>query len=118
MTMKRLLIVPVLALAFGLVGARAQTGVSEPATQSGSTETEGAAGIDILYAEARNRLTVPVGIGSSGPFPFVIDTGAERTVISRELAKRLGLSAGTPVGLASMVDQSMVSTVLVRDLVI
>lgn len=42
------------------------------------------------------RMTVPVMINGQGPFQFVIDTGADRTVISRALADRLGLpSAGT-----------------------
>ncbi len=41
------------------------------------------------------RLTVPVMVNGQGPFNFVIDTGADRTVISEELATRLGLpSAG------------------------
>ncbi|MEK6638843.1 MAG: retropepsin-like aspartic protease [Pseudomonadota bacterium] len=37
------------------------------------------------------RMTVPVMINGQGPFRFVIDTGADRTVISSELAERLGL---------------------------
>jgi predicted aspartyl protease len=43
------------------------------------------------------RLTVPVMINGKGPFGFVIDTGANRTVISRELAVELGLPEGAPV---------------------
>lgn len=38
-----------------------------------------------------DRMTVAVSIGGQGPYPFVIDTGAERTVISRQLADRLQL---------------------------
>lgn len=42
------------------------------------------------------RMTVPVLVNGQGPFNFVIDTGADRTVISQELAERLALpSAGT-----------------------
>lgn len=37
------------------------------------------------------RLTVPVMVNGQGPFDFVIDTGADRTVISTELAERLDL---------------------------
>ena len=37
------------------------------------------------------RMTVPVMVNGQGPFQFVIDTGADRTVISSELAERLGL---------------------------
>lgn len=31
---------------------------------------------------ADDRMTVPVSIGNSGPFHFIVDTGAQRTVIS------------------------------------
>ncbi|MBA2770996.1 MAG: aspartyl protease family protein [Sphingomonas sp.] len=44
------------------------------------------------------RMTVPVSIGGRGPYRFVVDTGAERTVISRELARELSLDAGPPPG--------------------
>jgi predicted aspartyl protease len=40
------------------------------------------------------RLTVPVMINGQGPFQFVIDTGADRTVISKELATKLALAEG------------------------
>ena len=39
-------------------------------------------------------MTVPVEIGGAGPYRFVVDTGAERTVISRELARELELEPG------------------------
>lgn len=43
------------------------------------------------------RMTVPVLINGQGPFQFVIDTGSDRTVISSELAERLGLPEGRKV---------------------
>ena len=47
-------------------------------------------------ADAAFRMTVPVMVNGQGPFHFVIDTGADRTVISRETADRLALpQAGT-----------------------
>jgi len=64
------------------------------------------------------RLTVPVVLGAAGPYPFIIDTGAERTVVSRELAHVLGLVAGPTVNLTSMTGRSKVSTVVVPDLTI
>lgn len=42
-------------------------------------------------SDLANRMTVPVTINGQGPFQFVIDTGADRTVISRELAEQLAL---------------------------
>jgi len=50
------------------------------------------------------RMTVPVTIEGQGPFRFMIDTGAQATVVTRQLGNRLGLApAGraTVVGMAS-----------------
>ena len=45
-----------------------------------------------LERDLYDRMTVPVLIGARGPFDFLIDTGSERTVLSREVAKKLGLA--------------------------
>lgn len=39
------------------------------------------------------RMTVPVIVDGKGPYNFVVDTGADRTVVSRELANDLKLAA-------------------------
>ena len=71
----------------------------------------------ILTGEDANlRMTVPVMINGKGPFHFVIDTGADRTVISRELAETLGLPAGRKTRLNSMGGSSEVSTVKIETL--
>lgn len=43
-------------------------------------------------ADASSRMTVPVMINGAGPFHFVIDTGADRSVVSRDIATQLGLA--------------------------
>ena len=68
-------------------------------------------GIDIP-----GRMTVPVKIGTSGPFPFTIDTGAERTVISDELAQVLQLQPGRNVRVTSMTGANHVRTAIVPSL--
>ena len=45
-------------------------------------------------SDAEGRMTVDVGIAGHGPFRFMVDTGAERTVLSAGLAARLGVVAG------------------------
>jgi len=62
------------------------------------------------------RLTVPVTIGGSGPYAFVVDTGAERTVISRELADRLMLIPSASVTLLSIAGEDRVETAVVPGL--
>ncbi len=59
------------------------------------------------------RMTVPVTLSGQGPYHFVVDTGADRTVVSRELADQLGLAAGKPAILHSMAGVSAISTVRV-----
>ncbi|WP_374656930.1 retroviral-like aspartic protease family protein [Phenylobacterium sp.] len=44
-------------------------------------------------ADSARRMTAPVHINGHGPFDFVIDTGANRTVVSRELATALAMPA-------------------------
>lgn len=74
-----------------------------------------------LLLDRSDRMTLPVSIAGQGPFGFIVDTGAERTVVSRELAGRLGLrSAGQArvVGLINsvMADMYQVDSIQLRDL--
>lgn len=52
--------------------------------------------------DATRRMSVQVMVGGQGPFSFLVDTGAERTVISRELADRLKLAPGARLRLATI----------------
>jgi predicted aspartyl protease len=63
-----------------------------------------------------DRMTVAIRIGGNGPYRFIVDTGSERTVLSRELAQRLGLAAGTPVIVHSMTEVRRTTTALVPSL--
>lgn len=62
------------------------------------------------------RMTVPVSIEGQGPYRFVVDTGAERTIISRELARELDLQAGRTAVVHSMTEVSRISTVVIPGL--
>ncbi|MCW0196916.1 retroviral-like aspartic protease family protein [Sphingopyxis sp.] len=52
--------------------------------------------------DATRRMAVKVMVGGEGPFSFLVDTGAERTVIARELAERLGLAEGAKLKMATI----------------
>lgn len=59
-----------------------------------------------LQKERNERVTVPVTIMGQGPFRFMVDTGAQATVVSSDLADRLGLTqreTATLIGIASRV---------------
>jgi predicted aspartyl protease len=64
----------------------------------------------IAFGDEGTRMTVPVTIADAGPYRFVVDTGAERTVISRQLAQTLGLPAGRNVRVTAMADAVVVGT--------
>jgi len=66
--------------------------------------------------DINNRMTVPVEIGNAGPYHFLIDTGAQRTVISQELAQHLSLGQGEPVRMHTMTEASNVTTALIPNL--
>jgi hypothetical protein len=59
------------------------------------------------------RMTAPVMIDGKGPFHFVVDTGANQSVISAEIAAELGLAPGEPQLLHGVAGVELVQTVLV-----
>ncbi len=68
--------------------------------------------------DANNRMTVPVMINGQGPFQFIVDTGADRSAISEELARKLALPEDKKVRLISMSGVNQVSTVRVASLAV
>lgn len=89
--------------------------VSIPAQTSAEPQIERIETLD-LSVDRTQRMTVPVSIGGSGPYSFIVDTGSERTVISRELAEELGLEAGRTATVFSMTEASRVDTVVIPNL--
>jgi predicted aspartyl protease len=63
-----------------------------------------------------DRLTVNVTVGGEGPFRFLVDTGSDRTAVSRQLAERLSLPAGRTVMMHSVTGANRVRTATVSDL--
>ena len=82
-----------------------------PALDS-KTQTE-----DVKFKDDRNdRMTIPVRVAGAGPFRFLVDTGADRTSVSRELAGRLGLASGESASIHTVTGESTVSTAVVPEL--
>jgi predicted aspartyl protease len=59
------------------------------------------------------RMTAPVSIDGKGPFRFVVDTGANQSVLSIELAAALGLPVGEPSPLHGVAGVRIVDTTVV-----
>lgn len=67
-------------------------------------------------ADSTARITAPVMINGQGPFDFVVDTGANRTVISAALAERLDLPQGPPANIHGVAGVEPAPTVLINRL--
>lgn len=67
-------------------------------------------------ADHLERMTVGVFINGQGPFQFVVDTGANRTVLSRALAARLALPAGERIRLHDITGIAQADTARVESL--
>lgn len=111
----------VTALAAAMFGAQAGGALkldsASPEEIVPTTSGEEAASQAIAFRnDAYDRMTVGVTIAGKGPFRFMVDTGANRSAISRSLADRLSLKARAPLTLHSAAGVSTVSTVRVPDL--
>jgi hypothetical protein len=106
-----------LAFALSFAAAAALPAISlQPVTQPAPlTETAPtpASGDLLDFGDASERMTVPVTIGTGGPYHFIVDTGAQRTVISRELAGTLGLAPGPSIHLTSMAGTGIYGTFVI-----
>ena len=67
---------------------------------------------DDLYS----RMTVPVMINGQGPFNFMIDTGAQASVLSHALADRLQLTDRETATLVGMASERRVETALIDEI--
>lgn len=80
------------------------------------TPAEADSGSLINFGDEERRMTVPVSIAANGPYNFIIDTGAERTVISRQLANQLKLQPGRSVRVTAMANIATVDTAMIPSL--
>lgn len=108
-------------VAAALIGQPAPVGRTPPTTRLEATaqpnpaDTAGSDEIR-LSVMADDRLTVAVSLGIHGPFRFLVDTGADRTAVSEQLAARLDLPSGSVVRLHSVTGMSQVRTATVKGL--
>ena len=63
-----------------------------------------------LASDATTRMTVPVTVNGLGPYAFIIDTAAERTVIAKEVSTALNLPSGPRILVRGAAGDDEVST--------
>lgn len=73
-------------------------------------------GEEIAARKVNSRLTVEVGINGTGPYRFVVDSGADTSVISHRLADALALPPGRPTLLNGITESRQVERVKVDTL--
>lgn len=69
-----------------------------------------------IHTDYEDRMTVPVRLSGSGPYQFLVDTGADRSAVSRELATKLALSSAGRVQLHSVTGVSQIDTARVENI--
>lgn len=112
MTWKIATFIAALAASGAVFAQNATTLQSESGPVDKTTQTE-----DVEFRnDSNDRMTVPVRVSGAGPFRFMVDTGADRTAISRELAQRLKLEGGASASLHSIAGVSTVETAMLPDL--
>jgi len=89
------------------------TAQDQPATGEGVEPT---AADHALERDRYERLTVPVTIGGNGPYRFLIDTGAQATVVSHDIAEDLALPRRGQALLVAMGSAQRVDLVEVDEL--
>ena len=73
-------------------------------------------GDDIDARKVETRLSVEVRVNGRGPYQFVVDSGADTSVVGLRIARQLQLPLGTPVVLNNMTDRNIVDRVKVDEL--
>jgi hypothetical protein len=79
-------------------------------------DTLSVGGEDIAAKKVRTRMTVAVNVNGTGPYRFVVDSGADTSVVGTRIASALKLAPGGRVLLNGITDSSWVDRVMVGQL--
>lgn len=83
----------------------------------GSLGAQDAASVEVITVErdADARMTVPVHIGTNGPFNFLVDTGSQNTVVAISIAQQLALKPDSRAMIISVAGSKMADTVVLDE---
>jgi len=73
-------------------------------------------GEDINARKVRTRMTVEVMVNGRGPYHFLVDSGADTSVVGLKIARDLQLPPGPPLVLNGMTATSIVDSVMLDEL--
>jgi predicted aspartyl protease len=72
--------------------------------------------VEQFAIDRSDRMTVQVQVNGSEAVPFIVDTGAERTVIANDLARKLALEPGPTLTLATISGKYKVNSFVIEKL--
>ena len=75
-------------------------------------------GQELQARQVETRLTVPVLVNGQGPFDFIVDSGADTSVVGIRIARALNLPVGEPAILNAMTSRNLVARVKVDQLTV
>lgn len=75
-------------------------------------------GADIKARKVSTRLSVDVDVNGHGPYHFLVDSGADTSVVGLNIAMKLELPLGTPAILDGTTDRALVDRVKVAELTV
>ena len=105
------------SLAFASIIAKAQRALPLGWVESAAPALSDPDTVPIAAAtDAASHLTVAVRVDGHGPYHFVVDTGADRTILATEVADELSLFRGERVMLDGAVSAVLTETVAIRTL--
>ena len=90
--------------------------VVPPSSASPPDPKESGSGAVRIGTDIQNRLTTRVWIDRGGPYHFLVDTGAERTLLAEEVAAQLALPRGDKVMVQGIIRGQPADLVNVRRL--
>jgi predicted aspartyl protease len=97
-------------------GAVAVAQTEVPATPVTATTAQDEVQTLALQADAYRRMTVPVTVNGQGPYNFMVDTGAQATVLSHALADHLQLTDRMTATLVGMASTREVQTAMIDEI--
>lgn len=89
--------------------------IEQAPTENSESETDTIIESFELERDRYRRMTVPVTIRGEGPFDFMVDTGAQATVVSSELADQLELFDREGATLVGMASRRQVETTMIPE---
>jgi predicted aspartyl protease len=114
---RRFLTIGASTVTFASIISRAQSLLPPRESRSSDTSTAPQDTVPLAASnDTANHLTVAVQIDGHGPYRFVVDTGADRSVLAADVAAELNLAHGQSVLMEGVVREVAADTVLVDEL--